>query len=173
MNALKNLLIATTIAATALANSQTETLRFVEGQGVAKNQNRGAEFRLRAAKNTQGQLEARFNFASGNPNENGGVKIELKRPLELIFDGNRSLLKGNAVMTARNNGETRRFEGKLEVIAWDIVNPPVSQNPNDPHDRIVVKFHAPANNNHAEVNYTFEGLVMRGDIKIGPRNAAN
>ncbi|MBL8066961.1 MAG: hypothetical protein JNM28_00760 [Armatimonadetes bacterium] len=145
--------------------------KFVEGKGLAQNREIGGKFELRATHNERGETVGRFLFQAGNEETPRQVTIELKRPMSLEFAGDGSVFKGRGIMVVREGRDIRRFEGNITVRAADLA-PPAGDNgspdPNVPHDRLVVRFEA----DRSDVTYTFEGIVTRGDIKIGPKATA-
>lgn len=147
------------------------------GKGLAKNRENAAKFEMRAFKGPRGEVKANFNATIGAEDAPNRVNIELKRPGELTFRPDAANLTGLAILTVKNGNNVRRIEGRIEIIVVDVVHPQredaINEDMNQPHDRIIIKFHA----SQGDTTYTFEGLVVRGDIKVGhidpPRGNGN
>lgn len=173
MKQLKTLVVTAILLVASIAFAQQDATqdtrpKFVEGKGLAQNRDIGAKFDVFATHNERHETVGRFKFQVGTEETPRQVTIEMKRPMSVEFSGDGSVFKGRGIMVVREGREIRRFEGNITVRAVDLAPPTGDHgntNPNEPHDRLVVKFEA----DRSDVTYTFEGIVTRGDIKVGPR----
>ncbi|MFM9873865.1 MAG: hypothetical protein ACKVQS_10425 [Fimbriimonadaceae bacterium] len=165
---IKSIAIAACLLVASLAFGQTDVQNnSAAGKGLAKNRENAAKFELRAFKGPRGDVKANFSATVGGEDSPNRVNIELKRAGDLNFRPDAAILTGAAVLTVKNGSNVRRIEGRIEVTVVDVVHPNQGDEGNEdlnkPHDRIIIRFRA----NQGDTTYSFEGLVVRGDIKVG------
>lgn len=167
----KNLFVVACALTTTLALAQAPQTQ-AAGKGLAKNRESAAKFEMRAGYSRNNDLNAVFNITVGGDDAPNRVHIDLKRANDLTFDhrNHKATLNGLAVLAVKSGDQIRRIEGRIEITVVDIAHPQRddvnlndAENDRQPHDRIIVKFHAI----NSDTTYSFEGLVLRGDIKIG------
>ncbi len=165
----RKLMIVSSVVLASVALAQNAGVAGAKGRGVAANGDglKGAfNFEVKKAVRPNGSSEVggKFVWEARIPATNTSVRIEMPKCREFAKNENVAEFGGPAVMVVKRNGESKRFEGPLNVRVVD--NRPPNAPPNsDARDRIRLGFRAA----NSDLTYQFEGLVREGDIEVWMR----
>lgn len=166
---LRQSLVTAAVVSTVFASAQAGPAQVMHGRGVAIDANARAEFKLRVGRNDQNQLRGDFTFTAKTRNPERTVTIRLREPARFQVTDKRGVMSGPARLVVRDGRQTREVNGTVVVTGIDLVerrnNAPQTEDVAEgrPTDRLIVRFEAQG----SDLNYSFEGRVVRGDIHVG------